>query len=98
MKWFKRWFRNMCKEAWHDAQKEEMDAAPRLVSSDDSRTSPRQDGLNFVLYKAVGGHILESRQYNHRTDRNEGTLYMIHEDEDFAKQVAQAIMMEQMKG
>jgi|GEM_PF-4499513 len=28
---------------------------------------------------------------------DEGTLYMIHEDEDFAKQVAQAIMLEQMK-
>jgi hypothetical protein len=53
--------------------------------------------MNFCLYTAVGGHILESRTYNSKTDRTEGTLYMIHEDEDFAKQVAQAIMLEQMK-
>jgi hypothetical protein len=45
----------------------------------------------------VGGHILESRVYNQKTDRSDGTLYMIHEDQDFAKQVAQAIMLEQMK-
>ncbi len=56
-----------------------------------------QQGMSFNLYRAVGGHILESRTYNHKTDRTEGTLYMIHEDDDFAKQVAQAIMLEQMK-
>lgn len=57
----------------------------------------RQNGLSFTLYKAVGGHILESRAYNPRTDNHDGTLYMIYEDEDFAKQVAQAIMLESMK-
>lgn len=62
-----------------------------------NRESPRNEGLNFFLYKAVGGHVFESRKYNERTDRHENTLYMIHEDEDFAKQVAQAIMLEQMK-
>lgn len=56
-----------------------------------------QQGMNFSLHKAVGGHILEARTYNNKTDRHEGTLYMIHEDQDFAKQVAQAIMLEQIK-
>lgn len=62
-----------------------------------SKDSINQQGMNFSLYRAVGGHILESRVYNDRTDRHEGTLYMIQDDEDFAKQVAQAIMLEQMK-
>ncbi len=61
------------------------------------RTAPAMNGMNFCLYNAVGGHILESRVYNSKTDRTDGTLYMIHDDEDFAKQVAQAIMLEQMK-
>ncbi len=61
------------------------------------RSAPAMNGMNFCLYNAVGGHILESRTYNQKTDRTEGTLYMIHEDQDFAKQVAQAIMLEQMK-
>lgn len=89
MKWLKRKLRNWLRDD------ESMVIACEEVST--SRTSPRQDGLNFCLYKAVGGHVLESRQYNSKLDRNEGTLYMIHDDEDFAKQVAQAIMMEQMK-
>lgn len=57
----------------------------------------RANSMHFKLYNCVGGHILETSTYNSRTDDNEHTLYMIHEDEDFAKQIAQAIMLEQMK-
>jgi hypothetical protein len=69
------------------------------VASDDVKEhdSPRAQSMNFRLYTCVGGHILESSSYNRRTDTNEHTLYMIHEDQDFAKQVAQSIMLEQMK-
>lgn len=59
--------------------------------------SPRGHALNFKLYKCVGGHILECSTYVEKKDEHEHTLYMIHEDQDFAKQVAQSIMMEQMK-
>jgi hypothetical protein len=87
MNWLRRAIRN-----W--LQQEEPVQLETVVAA---RESPRQDGLNFFLYRAVGGHVLESRIYNSKTDRSEGTLYMIHEDQDFATQVAQSIMLEQMK-
>ena len=70
-----------------------------VVSNDISASPnrPSKDGLNFVLYPAVGGHILECRHYDRRTDTNNNTLYMIHEDQNFADQVAKAIMLEMMK-
>ena len=71
-----------------------------LVGSDEivrENDQLRSTSMNFKLYKCVGGHILETSVYVPRNDDNQHTLYMIHEDEDFAKQVAQAIMMEQMK-
>ena len=89
MNWLKRKIRNWLNE--EDIQLSRVEVVER------DRNSPSQNGMNFCLYKAVGGHILESRTYNQKTDRTEGTLYMIHEDQDFAKQVAQAIMLEQMK-
>jgi hypothetical protein len=89
MNWLKRKIRNWLER--DDIQLERVEVVER------DRNSPSQNGMNFCLYKAVGGHILESKTYNHRSDRHEGTLYMIHDDEDFAKQVAQAIMLEQMK-
>lgn len=88
MNWLRRALRNWLQ------QEEPIQLKETIVAS---RDTPRQEGLNFSLYRAVGGHVLESRVYNPKTDRNEGTLYMIHEDQDFAKQVAQAIMLEQMK-
>ena len=89
MNWLKRKIRNWLNE--EDIQLSRVEVVER------DRNSPSQNGMNFCLYKAVGGRILESRTYNQKTDRTEGTLYMIHEDQDFAKQVAQAIMLEQMK-
>lgn len=90
MNWLRRVIRN-----W--LQQEEPLRMNKGLETVTAREVPRQDGLNFILYKAVGGHILESRVYNSKTDRHEGTLYMIHEDQDFAKQVAQSIMLEQFK-
>jgi hypothetical protein len=66
-----------------------------IVSSDSP--SLAADKMRFQLYKSVGGYILESSVYNRREDENQHTLYMIKEEEDFATQVAHAIMMEMMK-
>lgn len=88
MNWLRRAVRNWL------MQEEPVMLKETVVST---RDTPRQDGLNFCLYRAVGGHVLETRTYNPKTDRHEGTLYMIHEDQNFATQVAQAIMLEQMK-
>lgn len=90
MRWLKRRIRN-----WLERDDEIKLQRATVVERD--RSGPQQNGMSFCLYQAVGGHILESRSYNQKTDRTDGTLYMIHEDEDFAKQVAQAIMLEQMK-
>lgn len=58
---------------------------------------PRARSMSFKLYKCVGGHILETNVYNRREDEHEHTLYMIKEEDDFAQQVAQSIMLEMMK-
>jgi hypothetical protein len=90
MNWLKRKLRR-----WLNEEDIHLEGRATVIERD--RSAPAMNGMNFCLYNAVGGHILESRTYNQKTDRTEGTLYMIHEDDDFAKQVAQAIMLEQMK-
>jgi hypothetical protein len=57
----------------------------------------RASSMNFRLYACVGGHILETSVYNEKDDETEHTLYMIKDEDDFAKQVSQAIMLEMMK-
>jgi hypothetical protein len=54
-------------------------------------------GMKLTLYPAVGGHVLEAGHYSEKEDEWSYKLYMINESDDFAKQVAQAIMMESLK-
>jgi len=66
-------------------------------SDDDESPKLRASSMNFRLYACVGGHILETSVYNQKEDETDHTLYMIKDDEDFAKQVSQSIMLEMMK-
>ena len=110
MKWFDNWFRKKCIEAWNTVDEDnsatpDRDVKPRRGIAINSRHSNYVDsgsnldsqGMRFHLYKAVGGHVLETHVYNQREDQTDHTLYMIDDKEDFAKQVAQAILMEAMK-
>jgi hypothetical protein len=107
---FRRWIYKLVRRAWEDhdrfSQDDSDSSRPRnrfrasnmleTISSGDS-AELHSDRMRFNLYKSVGGHILETTVYNRREDENEHTLYMIKEEEDFAQQVAHAIMLEMMK-
>jgi len=108
---FRRWIYKLVRRAWEDHDRFSQDDHNKpnkygrirshlftneVVSSDDS-PELHSDRMRFNLYKSVGGHILETTVYNRREDENEHTLYMIKEEEDFAQQVAHAIMLEMMK-
>ena len=53
--------------------------------------------MKFCLYPAIGGHVLEAAYYHEDKDDYTYKLYMIDENKNFAEQVAQAIMLEQIK-
>ena len=112
MRWFRKIVWRITKRAWEDNDEfahEENEGTPNglrrrrvhnILSSNsvvENRENLASQGMRFHLYTAVGGHILETHVYNSRDDNHTHTLYMIKEEEDFAKQVAQAIMLESMK-
>ena len=85
---FKKWIRRWLQDDYQ---------IQPIRASDAPSTRPTREGMSFMLYPAVGGHVLETRCYDSKTDRNIGTLYMIDGEGDFAEQVSKAIMMEMMK-
>jgi hypothetical protein len=89
---FKQWVRN-----WLNSGNQLDTLRGNEVVCETRLSSPSKEGLNFTLYAAVGGHVLETRVYDSRTDRHIGSLYMIQEDSDFADQVAKAITCEMLK-
>lgn len=54
-------------------------------------------GMNFKIYKASGGTIVETNQYDRRTDRHNNGLYIITDDKDIGKEIGKIITMESLK-
>ena len=53
--------------------------------------------LNFRVFKAVGGRVVEFRRYDRKTDRNDTSTYIITDDEDFGDSIARISTMENLK-
>lgn len=53
--------------------------------------------LNFKVYSAVGGKIVEFRKYDRNRDRNETQTYIITNDQDFGERIAKIATMESLK-
>ena len=60
-----------------------------LINSDPS--------LNFTVFSAVGGKVVEFRRYDRKTDRSDSTMYVIGNDQDFGERIAKIATMENLK-
>jgi hypothetical protein len=73
----------------------------RLSNSLVSKGSPSIDqperAIQFTVYSANGGRVVETRRYDKKTDRNTNGLYVINNDADFGKEIDKIITMEALK-
>jgi hypothetical protein len=53
--------------------------------------------LQFTVYVANGGRVVETRRYDKKTDRNTNGLYVINNDADFGKEIDKIITMESLR-
>lgn len=53
--------------------------------------------LNFRVFSAVGGSVVEFRRYDRKTDRNDTTTYIITKDQDFGEKISKIANLELMK-
>ena len=100
MKWFKRMIVGWVREDWENVR--------NVVSTKSSDVyipngrGPNEicaRGMNFTIYPASGGHVVEIRDaLNHfDTPRNEHTLHVIHSDKDLGEALAHILTFETLK-
>ena len=53
--------------------------------------------LQFTVYVANGGRVIETRRYDKKTDRNTNGLYVINNDADFGHEIDKIITMESLR-
>jgi hypothetical protein len=61
------------------------------------RVSLDSPALHFKVYKASGGYIVETNQYNHKTDRHNNGLHIITSDKDLGQEIGKIITLECLK-
>lgn len=54
-------------------------------------------GVNFTLYTATGGTVVELRSYDDRTDRHVNALHVIPSDADLGEALSKIITYEALK-
>jgi hypothetical protein len=107
-KTIQRWFDRQIEAAWNRARKEgaevkEMSAGQMNAVSKSARLGPVGSpgglghGMNFTIYQANGGHVLEFNEYDQFNDRRTQRLYIISSDRDLGQGLAEIITLELLK-
>jgi len=109
MKWFDNWFLKKSRWAWSVSQEE--DEGPTLImtgskrqntvranpSRHDSSGELESRGTCFNLYSANGGHVVELRHYDEKSDRMKNSLHIVPHDKDLGESLNHIITYEALK-
>ena len=106
MNWFKRMVVSWVREDWNNTRSEvEQDCYPSTklgrgnsISTISGRANIDSDPtLQFKVYNAVGGKIVEFHRYDPKTDRTDRQIYIVGKDEDFGEKIAKISMLESLR-
>ena len=95
MKWFKKLVAGWAREGRN--YEEDCVQPNRLISTAECASINDDPVLNFKVYSAVGGKVVEFRRYDRKSDHNHSTTYIITNDQDFGERIAKIAMMENLK-
>jgi len=91
MSWIKRKLRNWLLD-------DEPDSPNMVIASRDVEAISDADPiLNFRVFSAVGGRVVEFRTYDRQKDRNFTQTYIITNEQDFGDRIAKIATMESLK-
>ncbi len=102
---FKRWMLKTVKEAVESERNLGVNLSPDILTSKSNRISRAEASIDqperaiqFTVYTASGGRVVETRRYDRKTDRSTNGLYVITSDQDFGREIDKIISMESLRG
>jgi hypothetical protein len=94
MRWIKRKLRDWVREADYDSSEKGMNKVMAIAETNRVDSSPV---LNFRIFSAHNGLVMEFTSYDEKTDRRNNSTYIINHNEDVADFVRQTLPMEMLK-
>ena len=106
MRWFDNWFTK--KVHWANNTADEGPNLPNLIMTGSKRAqrSPvtsresgelESRGTAFTLYNANGGHVVELRHYDEKSDRMKNSLHVVPHEQDLGEALNHIITYEALK-
>ena len=106
MNWFKQIVVKWVREDWEKASQPMQDdcyPSPKMgrgntISTISGRNHiDSEPTLQFKVYSAIGGKIVEFTRYDRKSDRHDHQVYIINQDQDFGERIAKISTMEILK-
>jgi hypothetical protein len=109
MNFFKRMIINWVREDWEKVSQsvpEDCYPSPKMgrgnsinaISTISGRANvDSEPTLQFKVYSAVGGKIVEFSRYDPKSDRTDRQIYIIGKDEDFGEKIAKISTLEALR-
>ena len=103
MKWLDNWILRRAKRI---RQREEILYETDRLSNSITSGSKSQDSanigtsrhrMNFTVYRANGGTIVEYNKYDERKDQHHCDLHIVHEDQDLGAALGRIVTFESLK-
>jgi hypothetical protein len=97
MKFIFKWLKDKINESDREYEKTKSDKPSTLVNSLSLKSdSIDSNGTRFTVYKADGGHVVETRTYDKNHD-SQVSLYIITSEQDLGERLAHIVTYEAIK-
>ena len=94
IKWFKNKVIGWVREDWNKARPEQDVLVSNSIGTVSKGRRLDQHGMNFTIYSANGGYVMEYSMYDPRTDERNNALHIITSDQDLGQGIAHIITLE----
>ena len=91
----KKWLYNWLNSVNDTRKMARLESADQPLVSSSSRIESR--GMNFSVYRANGGYVIEHRVYDRKTDRSDNSLHIITDEKDLGEEIAKIITFENIR-
>ena len=100
MKWLDNWILKRAKRIRN--RNETISSIDRLqtgisISEDRPSIGSSRHRMNFVVYRANGGVLVEINRYDERKDQHHCELHIVHPDEDLGEALGKIVTFESLK-
>ena len=92
-----RWIKRRLRKWLFDNTPQDIMEKSVCISSRESDCIDGEPVLNFKVYSAVGGKVVEFRYYDRIKDRSHNQTYIITNEQDFGDRIAKIATMESLK-